>query len=321
MRFRSALAAAAVLTAWGYAGVGLLGILLWLLSLDSHNSYLVVATVLAPFWLIPAYPLCALGLMRRRYFLGAASVLLVIAQLATVRMVIAPSGSGSRGPVAFRLLDANLQYTNRDTAALATQIDRIKPDVVTLEELTPTTLGPLKNVLRAYPYRVERVRQDAEGVGIYSKLPITKVSVTFLGANPLIHATVGARNSQIAMIVVHTNAPQSDETLALWHEQFRQLAVIASTLPADGMMVGDFNATLLNRPMRHVLSVGHLRDGALSAGAWWPRTWARNLRVIPPLIEIDHMLTGTNIGTREFHIVSDPGSDHQVIWSDITVGK
>jgi endonuclease/exonuclease/phosphatase (EEP) superfamily protein YafD len=307
----------AVLAAWGYAGLALLGIALWLCGWDSSNSFLIYATVYAPFLLLPAYPLLGVGIARRSVPFAIVCGVLVLAQLATVRVVVVPGASVARGPVVFRLLDANLQHTNRDTAALAASIARNKPTVITLEELSNTSIGPLEATLSAYPYHVERIR-GGTGIGLYSKLPLSDTSFGLLGRNPIIHATVTAGTKHIAMLVLHTTAPRPGQEEATWRNQFRELPGLVKALPADAIVVGDFNATMLNRPLRHVLSVGHLQDAALGNGVWWPRTWARNMHVVPPLIEIDHLLVGRGAGARSFHVISDPGSDHQAIWADVT---
>ena len=291
-------------------------LVVWLFGWEVISGLLIAAIGASPVLLLPAYGLLAVAVVLRRYVLLAASGVLVSLQIAAVLAVV-PIGHSSTGVPVFKVLDANLRFTNQQTASFGDEIVRMRPDLLALEELTPTTKKGLAASLSAFPFHVEQISYDASGIGLYSRYEISSSTTGFLGPNPMIRATVQSPLGPIVVVVVHTNAPRAGLAIKQWRAEFQQMSPIASALPALALVVGDFNATVLNMPLRKVMAAGALRDSSLEAGVPWMRTWPRDLRIIPPILGIDHILTSRGLAAAQAGAIDDSGSDHRAIWADI----
>jgi endonuclease/exonuclease/phosphatase (EEP) superfamily protein YafD len=307
---------------WIYATLAAALVVTWLLGYDDATPMLVLAAAIAPLVLLPSYAALAVAWWSRGRVHGrillALTAALAVAQAVSMQTVVGLPHQTPHG-VTVRILDANLRYDNESTAAFGRQISRLRPDVVTVEELSPTTRAGIIGALGAYPYRIEHVSPGAFGEGVYSRYPLARARVGSLDINPMIRVAVTVGQRSLPLVVVHTNAPRDHLGLTLWNRQFRELHRMVESLPADTVLVGDFNATLSNRPLRGVLSTGRLHDAALWAGCFWLRTWPRDLPVLPPLFELDHMLVPSRVGVRRFGLANNAGSDHMAIWADLVI--
>lgn len=83
------------------------------------------------------------------------------------------------------------------------------------------------------------------------------------------------------------------------------------------LVAGDFNATWGNQAFRDVLDSG-LTDAAAARGHTLQMTWPRGHRV-PPVIRIDHVLTGDGLTVTAIRAGGGLGSDHRPLVADIAV--
>jgi endonuclease/exonuclease/phosphatase family metal-dependent hydrolase len=84
------------------------------------------------------------------------------------------------------------------------------------------------------------------------------------------------------------------------------------------LVVGDFNATWGNRGFRAILSTG-LVDGAAARGDALDMTWSQLSSPLPPLIRIDHVLTGPGVVVTTIHSRPGPGSDHRALLATVAL--
>jgi endonuclease/exonuclease/phosphatase (EEP) superfamily protein YafD len=83
------------------------------------------------------------------------------------------------------------------------------------------------------------------------------------------------------------------------------------------MLAADLNATPGNLEFRRLLRDGY-RDAAEQAGAGLTRTHPSDVRLLPPLFAVDHILTrgcaATSVCTLPI-----PGTDHRALLAEITI--
>jgi endonuclease/exonuclease/phosphatase family metal-dependent hydrolase len=84
------------------------------------------------------------------------------------------------------------------------------------------------------------------------------------------------------------------------------------------LVVGDFNATWNNRGFRAIISTG-LTDAAAARGESLDMTWSQFTFPLPPLIRIDHVLTGPGVVVTSIHTEPGPGSDHRALLAQVAV--
>jgi len=88
--------------------------------------------------------------------------------------------------------------------------------------------------------------------------------------------------------------------------------------PRPLLVAGDFNATWGNRGFRAILSTG-LTDGAAARGQDFDMTWSQSMTPLPPLVRIDHVLTGPGVVVTAIHTEPGPGSDHRALAATVAV--
>ena len=302
------------------AGLGLIA-LLRLVAWDSAEL-LIVLDALTLIIYLPAWVVAAGALIARRWWLAAAAVVIVAAQLAFAApelLAAAPVPAWARHAPVVRVFDANIDQSLRFHAGYARAIEQDRPDLITLEELTPQALQAMtaSGVLAGFGYRCAAPTPGATGFLIASRLRLTGCQVQImhwqndLWSQYMVAATLWTPGGPVALRLVHTLAPFP----ASWREWSAVLAAVGRSVRASGdarmLMVGDFNATWGNRGFAALLHDG-LTDGAAARGKATGMTWP-NGALVPPFVRIDHVLTGTHLAVTQITTGPGSGSDHRYL--------
>jgi endonuclease/exonuclease/phosphatase (EEP) superfamily protein YafD len=312
----------------GWLIVAVLGLvaLLRLVAWDSVEP-LIVVNALTPIVYLPAWVVTAAALITRRWWLAAAAALIVAAQLAFVipeLSAAAPVPAWARQAPVVRVFDANVDQSLVFHTGYVRAIEQDRPDLVTLEEFTPSALQSMaaSGVLARFPYRCVAPTVGATGFLVASRLRLTGCqvrSVAWDGTTMqyMVEVTLWSPGGPVALRLVHTLAPLP----RYWREWSSVLAAVGRSIRASGvgtmLMVGDFNATWGNSGFVALLHAG-LTDGAAARGKAIDMTWP-NGAVVPPLVRIDHVLTGARLAVTE--IASKPGfgSDHRYLVATVAI--
>lgn len=219
----------------------------------------------------------------------------------TLALCVLPRAFGDGSVVAgrpFTVLSVNLLYGRADPAALVDLVRRVRPDVLSAQELTPDAVTRLDGAgLGALmPYRELRAEWGAGGLGVFSRHPLNGPVVTLPGGG------------RVEVVAVHPPQP-SAENLSRWRTALASLPSASAEIPR--ILAGDFNATLDHAALREVLARGYA-DAADRAGAGLVPTWPANAR-LPQMITIDHVLVDARVGVREVSVHTLPGTDHRAV--------
>ncbi|NRQ37570.1 endonuclease/exonuclease/phosphatase family protein [Nonomuraea sp. NN258] len=261
-----------------------------------------------------AVALLVAGSLRRRWPTAVAAVTVI-----TLAVVVTPrgftDGGHPAGGQAVRVLAANLMVGAADIDGLIALIDRTKPDVLTLQELTPEALDRLEaaGVRDRLPHAVTRAKPGVGGSAIYATHPLTAGEHIEYGgfgqARALMRHAGGAR---IDIVSVHPCAPKRFGRQPCWLSGLR-------ALPAAGgsdlrVLAGDFNATLDHVPVRDLLAGGY-RDAADAMGQGLTATWPQFGWT--PGVAIDHVLADARMGVRAFEVLTLDGTDHRPVYAEL----
>jgi endonuclease/exonuclease/phosphatase (EEP) superfamily protein YafD len=222
---------------------------------------------------------------------------------------VAPPGSPVVRVVAFNVDGANHRY-----AELAPLIERLKPDILGLTELTPAwsraaaTASPLLRPRRLV------AEQDVYGMGILSRIAPIAVSIErFPASGPVTLVArfeVSGQTLTFALVHVHTSFAGSV------HE--RELHALAAARPHLGrrlVVCGDFNTVPWSAQLGEFGESTGLRDAF--AGSWpvysWP-AWSPLLRV-----PLDHCLVSDGISVTSHGFGPSSGSDHFPLIVDLAL--
>jgi endonuclease/exonuclease/phosphatase (EEP) superfamily protein YafD len=282
---------------------------------DSLDIFAILNSVTV-FLYLPAWVAAVVAGLGRRYVLAGAAVLVVVAQIAFMLPELTAAqpvpGWAAAAPT-IRLFDANVYDQNPSMAGYATEIKQYRPQLLTMEEAVPPDVTQLKSdgALAGLPYTVLIRRYDPFAFLVASKYPLTGVSVSFLYGQPLIvKMTVQLPSGFQPLWVVHTTGPVP-QSFTMWKGQLAEIdRQLRRRGPADLLLVGDFNATWGNKGLRQILNAG-MTDGAAARARPFEMTWSQIKPLLPPMVRIDHVLTGPGVAVTTISSNEGPGSDHR----------
>jgi endonuclease/exonuclease/phosphatase (EEP) superfamily protein YafD len=275
---------------------------------------------------LPAWLVLFGSLVRKRWRLAGAAVVICVAQVIYVAPeVLAPGQvpAAVRSEPTVRLFDANVGQHNYSMAGYITQLKAYRPEILTMEETLPGDYLQLKSagVLATLPYHYQITCCGSRGFIIASHGPLEHVKVSYVqGLAYLIRTSLVLPKGTINLWVVHTTAP-TDPGVSVWNLELDGLAKqLAKLQPRPLLMVGDFNATWGNRGFRAILATG-LTDAAAARGQPFDFTWSQSLPILPPILRIDHVLTGGSVTITKIETHDGPGSDHRDITATVATTR
>ncbi|MCU1491203.1 MAG: Endonuclease/exonuclease/phosphatase [Acidimicrobiaceae bacterium] len=273
---------------------------------------------------LPAWLVLGFAAFTRRWLLAGLSVLVVVAHLAFALpelVAASPAPAWTATAPKLRLLDANVNSGNESMAGYAAQIRAERPDLVTMEEASPADSQQLADdgVLSGLTHRIQLDRYDPRALFVASRYPLADEHVVLDGGVPLaVEANVLTPSGSVHLIVVHTSAPLR-ATVGEWSGE---LSAIGKLVRAGGLrrllLVGDFNATWGNAGFRRILGLG-LTDAAAARGQDLSMTWSQLMSPLPPLLRLDHVLTGSELAVTQITTGAGPGSDHRDLRATVAI--
>jgi endonuclease/exonuclease/phosphatase (EEP) superfamily protein YafD len=271
---------------------------------------------------LPAWLVLLASLLGKRWWLAGAAVLICAAQVVYVAPELLASSAvpaSVRSEPTIRLFDANVAQWNSSMAGYITQLRSYHPDVLAMEETVPHDDAQLKasGVLATLPYRYQISCCGSRGFIIASHYPLRDIKVSsYQGLQYLIRSSLVLPNRTINFWVVHTTAP-TDPSVSAWNQELDGIYTqLESVHPRPLLMVGDFNASWGSRGFHAILSTG-LTDAAAARGDPFGFTWSQDLPILPPIIRIDHVLTGGPVTVTQIATHAGPGSDHRDITATV----
>lgn len=210
----------------------------------------------------------------------------------------------------WKLLSLNVLQPNQRYDAVIALLRRENPDVVTLQEIDDGWFAALEPTLRdLYPHRIEQIRGDRFGIGLFSKFPLRRAELVYYGLYrvgiPAIHAEVDTGVRIVEVMAAHPPPPMAPVAAEARNDSVRELLLRARHSDAPLILAGDLNNTPWSPDFRNWVRESRLE---YPYGMGWLPTWHSGgiLRKIP----IDHCLA-----SKEARIVSRRtgpfvGSDH-----------
>ncbi len=283
---------------------------------------LAVLNSVTVFLYLPAWVVAVVAVLGRRYVLAGAALLVVVAQIAFMLPELTaaqPVPSWAAAAPTVRLFDANVYDQNPSMAGYASQIKQYRPQLLTAEEAVPADVTQLKSdgALAGLPFTVQIRRYDPSAFLIASKYPLTDVRVDYLFGQALIVETVVHLPSGPQPVwVVHTTGPVP-QSFSTWKGQLAEIdQQLRRRGPANLLLVGDFNATWGNKGFRQILDAG-MTDGAAARARPFEMTWSQIKPFLPPVVRIDHVLTGSGVVVTTMSTNEGPGSDHRDVQATV----
>ncbi|MFJ3583080.1 endonuclease/exonuclease/phosphatase family protein [Streptomyces sp. NPDC090127] len=217
----------------------------------------------------------------------------------------APEPSGAYG---LTVVQHNVSDENTSPSRVARILLGPEPDVIALQELTPSSLPAYRLALDpTHPHRA-----TVGTVGLWSKHPLTDIARVDLKPTALtadwergLRAVVRSPHGDVTTYVAHLPSVRVRATQGYatgWRDESagRLGRALAADRSAAVLVLGDLNGTVDDRGLAPVLSEvrGNRDDFALS----WPTAL--------PLARIDHVLARGSAEVGVTWTLADTGSDH-----------
>ena len=211
----------------------------------------------------------------------------------------------SLSPV-YRLLQLNLRYDNPDPGKVLSLIGRVRPDVVTLNEVSPMWADKLVLLSSAYPYRtVCAIDNHAGGVAILSLRPFAEgMEGKCLEGGTFATATVdlGGRLVEIAALHLHWPWPFSQSY------QIDNITPLLAETAETSILAGDFNAAPWSAASARIANAGGMTPIGPAGPTWLYRLLPEFLRFAG--LPIDRVFTKGELVVHSVGTLEAVGSDH-----------
>lgn len=281
-------------------------------QLVAFTPYVALASVVAPL----------VALASRRWAALAASLAVTATLAACVVPRALPDGgrTTSSGP-ALRILSANLEVGGVPPSALVDLVRRLRPDVLALQELTPSAAEGLRQAGLAtlLPYKAELALEGPRGSGVYARHAITPGQAIEYGFGQMVATVEVPGAGPVGVVSVHPCAPSDETGYPCWADG---LAALPRPGGAVQVLAGDFNATLDHARIRDLLGAGY-RDAAGATGDGLTTTWPFRPREFNgfgiPTVTIDHILADRRAGVRSFGVHRLPDTDHRAVFAELVL--
>lgn len=245
--------------------------------------------------------------------------LAALAGLAAHALWFSPLLVGANPPAAtgaepLTVMTANLHAGRADGIDLVGIASEEGVDVLVVEEVTTRGVADMERagVAGLFPHRIGNAADGSgvNGLMVFSRLPLAE-------AVPVPTRLDGWQvvAGDLSLIAVHVIGPTDAAQWRADHEAVRETARAAD---AD-LVVGDFNATHDNLPMR-LLAADGWRSAAEVANEGWQPTWPVTGWLglpVPALVQIDHVLVGRSLAALSTRTVEIPGSDHRAVVAEV----
>ncbi len=235
----------------------------------------------------------------------------VVLAAAVLPRTIGGEAVQAEGRETLMVLSANVERGGADPSALIALVDRYHPDLLSVQELTPSFARKLhrEGIDRRLPHSVLMAQPKGHGGGLYARFPLTPLrhQTHFLVRMPraMIVLPDGRR---LRVVAVHPFPPNVG--VDRWREELDSLPVPGPGMP--WILAGDFNATFDQAEFRDLVDRGY-RDAGAAIGKGLQPTWPSS-EVFPwGLMTIDHVLADRRLGVAEYVVDGLPGSDHRAI--------
>jgi endonuclease/exonuclease/phosphatase (EEP) superfamily protein YafD len=289
---------------------------------DTYQPFAVLNDVTA-FVYLPAWIVAIVAVIGRRYYLALAALVIVALQIIFMLPELTaaePIPTWAASAPTIRVLDGNVYYANPSMAGYIQQIKAQRPDLITMEEATTFSVDQLKSsgAVVGYPYTLQIKRNDPKAFFVASKYPLTGSNVIYGdGGTPFIVQTnLHLPTGTFSLWVVHTVAPEPN-TFSILQSNLAQLASLVQKRGTNRLLIiGDFNATWGAKGFRSILDTG-LTDGAAARAQEFDMTWSQITPILPPVVRIDHLLTGGGVAVTKITSGPGPGSDHRDLFATV----
>jgi endonuclease/exonuclease/phosphatase (EEP) superfamily protein YafD len=283
-----------------------------------HGFPLAPLMAFTPYAAVAALLVAGVALALRNWAAaGVAGLVTLCLALAVLPRTIGDGTVDPEGRETFTVLSTNIHHGTADPIAVLALVERYDPDLLSVQELTPSFARELSDAGLAarLPHSLLETHRNTSGAGLYSRFALRKLPTPHRFVFRMPRAELALPGGTILRVVgIHPYPPQMNRT-SEWEEALESLPSAGTGAP--WLLAGDFNATLDQSQLRDLLDRGY-RDAGAVAGKGLEPTFPREGHLIPP-VTIDHVLADERLGIVDYGVEELPGSDHRAIHAELVL--
>jgi len=276
-------------------------LLLWHDAIPDRGGVMGLVESVLPWLGILIVVFAIVAAVRRSAFVGIGALVSAIVWASLFGPQLVPHRGG--GTPRLTVVSENVDADNGDPAATVADLAARHPQVIALQELTPTsTAAALAGLDSAYPHHY-----IVGTVGVWSDLPLSHgQSLTLgLGWKRALRVDVETDAGTVRLYALHAASLRPGQ----FAKRDEMLSSLAATLRADTsqrvVALGDFNAASTDRAFRQLLgTVDEPRTSQWGLGFTWPAQF--------PVARVDHVLE-RGLEVASSLVLPANGSDHRPI--------
>ncbi len=279
--------------------------------LASAAWYFELATHFVPYIFGAACVVVLVNLACRRWWrllIGAAAAIFCGLQLLPFYYPKEGESQLSVGRVYTALL-LNLRRDNKRPEEVVAFLGKQKAEILLLEEVTPAWERRLRPILADYKYEVIQARDNAFGIWLLSKMPLSDIEeLPVKEANvPYIAATVDLDGRQLRFVGVHPVPPTGRGKARDRNDRLDAAGEILRKEKGHRMILGDLNCTPWSPYFKQLLKSANVVDSGTGRGL--QPTWYPGIPLVA--LPIDHCLVSPSIVLISRTVGPGLGSDHR----------
>lgn len=254
---------------------------------------------------------CAVLLVLVRYRLHALVAILLAAGAFVTTLPSQRFGAASAAQTAtdpswpvYRLLQINLRYDNPEPNRVLSLIGKVRPDIITVDEVSEMWAEKLASLKADYPYQA--ICDVAHlGLAVLSRRPIVDGGANVcLDRGTLAVTTVDLGGRHVDIAALHLLWPWPVRQ----SPQIDRLGAPLGALSESAILAGDFNATTWSNAIRRVGESGGLTLVGGIGPTWMAYGFPRAMRWAG--LPIDHVMVKGDVVPIAARVLDDVGSDH-----------
>ncbi|UXI69451.1 endonuclease/exonuclease/phosphatase family protein [Tahibacter amnicola] len=289
---------------------GLMGRWHWFLDLFSHFRWQYLAA--GGLALVTA-------LLTRRW---AGSIVFGLVLLGNLALLAAPMLRSGTTTVStgtrLRVLIANIHTANPAPERLLAWIAQEDPDIVGVLELSPHAAEMFRSLDTAYPTRTALPGTANFGIGLWSRLPESRIVERTHGDTPSVTLELrfDEARSPARLWLSHPFPPVGATGTAWRNAVLEDLATLVRQSAQPAILAGDLNATPWSAAFAQLESASGLRHADTGFGprpTWGPPGWLRPILSLP----LDHVMVSHHWQATRYVVGPDIGSDHRPVVVDL----
>ncbi|GAA3392132.1 endonuclease/exonuclease/phosphatase family protein [Cryptosporangium minutisporangium] len=306
----------------GVLWLSVAGLVAWLLVRGfgfDHRTPFAQLVSFTPYVAVCSLVPLAAALVTRAWRIAVVTGIVVAVFAAFVVPRVVPRGAPDG--VRLTVMAFNTKIGAGSVEEVAALVRREKPDVLTVQELTPEWAARFA-ALELFPYSALRALPGAAGTGIWAKHPLTDARTVDpkSGFDQTFAVLRRPGKPPVEVVSAHprppTIRPEDWGSPRRWVGDLERLPAASDSGPVR-VMAGDFNASLDHSPFRELVDTGYV-SAAVQVGKGLVPTWPMNGNHAPP-VTIDHVLVDSRGGASSFDAYTVAGSDHRAIIADLVI--